>query len=88
METKKIPFGLTFRQARLVVMAVATLALVACGGGSSTSTLAADVKAQVATGTVTGVQAAMDLLIGANGDTRSDTVSATEFEAAMLEMNV
>jgi len=62
---------------KVLMVALFALTLTACGGGSSTSTLA-QVQALVATGTAADLETAMALA----NDT-CDTVSASDCEALM-----
>jgi hypothetical protein len=62
---------------KLLLVAVFTMVLTACGGGSSSS-LPDQIRNLIATGTSTNFEAAMDLLL-----TNQDNLSASDFESLM-----
>ena len=62
---------------KFLLVTIFTVALTACGGGSSTS-LPQQIQNLIATGTATNLEAAMDLLLA-----NQDNLSAADFEALM-----
>ena len=90
MKTQKLPIRLKLRHARHIALASLLLSLAACGGGggggskasASASTcgpLAKLVATAASLGTVAGLEAGMDLLVGA----QADSSSTCDIEAAM-----
>ncbi len=80
---KNMIFDCSTGQVLRAVVLASALALTACGGGGGgSSSLASSVARELTGHTANGLEAAMDLLIGS----RADSVSASQFEAAMDAM--